>query len=564
MSARPVDPTRSRIVLVGTPAYDDPHLPDVKVVANNVTDLAQVFTDRDFGGFDTAHCVLAPPRASTADIGDLLFEAAAEAEDLLLFYYSGHGLLGPMRRELYLSLAGTRPDRLAFTALAFEAVRDAFLTSRATNRVVILDSCFSGRAIGQPLAGVDEEVLGQLQVKGTYTLTSAPANRTALILPGERNTAFTGRMLQLLRDGMPGAGQAIGLGDIYRHLHRQMLGAGLPVPQQCGTETADLLGLVRNRHRHKLLHVGELPDWRALKILNGHQGRILALDFSSDGKLIASGGGARDQSVRLWDTTSKRHIDTMTGHKRRVHSVKFSPDDAKIASCGDDGQLIIRDSLTRRLVKSYDCQGFPLNALAFSPDGATVAAASDDGTVRLWDLMSDAQCMVLRGHIAPVRALCFSPDARIIASTGDDSTVRIWELASGRLVQQLCEHTGKVFGVRFSPDGQTLATCGMDRTVRLWDVESGACTAALTGHADSARCVAFSPDGKVIASGGDDGTVRLWDLSSNKLVSTLHGHGGFPTRWVMWVEFHPDGDLLASCGHDRTIRLWRRVSVGEG
>jgi len=177
----------------------------------------------------------------------VLMQAAGQAEDLLLFYYSGHGLLAQRRGELFLSLRDTRRDRIAFSALPFEAVRDACLESRAASRVVILDSCFSGRAIGDTLADEEDAVVGQLDVSGTYTLASAPANRTALILPGERHTAFTERMLNLLVEGSPEAGQMISLGDIYRHLYRRMTSDGLPTPQQRGTATADLLGLVRNR-----------------------------------------------------------------------------------------------------------------------------------------------------------------------------------------------------------------------------------------------------------------------------------------------------------------------------
>ena len=231
---------------MGAPAYHDLRLTDVPVVAGNITDLAAAFTDPRIGGFDASHCVVAPPGAGVAEVGDLLVQGAAEAEDLLLFYYSGHGLLGTRSHELYLSLAATRLDRVPFTALPFAAVRDACLESGAKSRVVILDSCFSGRAIGETL-GAEDEILGQVEVEGTYTLTSAPANRTALILPGEQHTAFTERLLRLLYEGSPQAGEMLSLGDIYRHLYARLRAEGLPVPQQRGTETADLLGLVRNR-----------------------------------------------------------------------------------------------------------------------------------------------------------------------------------------------------------------------------------------------------------------------------------------------------------------------------
>jgi len=248
MSERAVDPARSRIVLVGPTYYEDPELTDVPQIANNISDLAQVLTDEELGGFDASHCIEVPPAAGMAEVGKALVRAAAEAEDLLLFYYSGHGLLGPRRRELYLSLAATRSDQLAFSALPFEAVRDACLDSKATNRVVILDSCFSGRAIGATLSSVKEAVLGELEVSGTYTLTSAPANRIAVVLPGEQHTAFTERLLAMLSAGSPAAGAMISLGDIYRHLHTRLRAEGLPEPQRCGVNNADLLGLVRNVH----------------------------------------------------------------------------------------------------------------------------------------------------------------------------------------------------------------------------------------------------------------------------------------------------------------------------
>lgn len=245
---RPVDTARSRIVLLGTPFYHAEDLLDVPVIANNVEDLLAAFTDPHLGAFPRESCVVVPADATTAQVGDLLVKAAEEAEDLLLFYYAGHGLVSARRHELYLSLAGTRTrNHLEFSALPFAAVRNACLDSKAENRAVILDSCFSGRAIGETLAGNEEEILGQIHVSGTYTLTSSPANVASVILEGERHTAFTERLLDLLTNGSPTAGSMLTFRDIYLRLHGRFIAENLPVPQQCGTETADRLGLVRNR-----------------------------------------------------------------------------------------------------------------------------------------------------------------------------------------------------------------------------------------------------------------------------------------------------------------------------
>lgn len=242
---RRVDPAHSRIVLVGVESYTDTLIPDEPAIAHNVADLTEVLTDPALGAFDAGHLLVAPDGAGVDEVGSLLLTAAAEAEDLLLFYYAGHGFPTTSRAELHLSLAGTGTDRLAFTALPFDAVRDVFLESRARSRVVILDCCYSGKAIGRILG--DADVLEPLDIAGTYTLTASPATRPAsAALPGERHTAFTGRLIELLRTGNPEAGPDLSLGDIYRHLRTRLRADGLPEPQQRGTATGDRLALTPN------------------------------------------------------------------------------------------------------------------------------------------------------------------------------------------------------------------------------------------------------------------------------------------------------------------------------
>ena len=248
MSSRLADPALSRIVLIGAPAYRraGEQLPDVPAVANNITDLAAVFTDPELGGFDPEHCVATPAEIDMDALGEVLTKAASEAEELLLIYYAGHGLLD-RQYELHLALADTHPDRPKFTALPYETLRAVCLESGAKAKVVILDSCFSGRAVGQALAEQDQKILGQLDVDGTYILTSAPSHKAALVLPGERHTAFTGRLLKLLQEGDPKSGPVLTIGEIYQRLRSRLQAENLPQPQRLVTANADQLGLVRNR-----------------------------------------------------------------------------------------------------------------------------------------------------------------------------------------------------------------------------------------------------------------------------------------------------------------------------
>jgi hypothetical protein len=158
-----------------------------------------------------------------------------------------------LRNELYLSLTDTNPDELRVTALPFDLIRDVLRDSPATNRVLILDCCFSGRAIPD-LGGHDEGIIGQVGIEGTYVLTATPATAMALAPTGATYTAFTGELLTLLRTGIPDGPELLTFATIYRRLLHALTTRGLPRPGQRGTGTVDQLALTRNpayrRHRH--------------------------------------------------------------------------------------------------------------------------------------------------------------------------------------------------------------------------------------------------------------------------------------------------------------------------
>src|SRR5580692_3831951 len=161
-------------------------------------------------------CTVVAEPARPVDVYRTLRQHAAAAEDTLLVYFAGHGRTG-RRNELFLCLPDTDPDDLWFTALGYERVREAVAESRATKKVVILDCCFSGRALADQ-AGDEETILGQVGIEGTYLLTATAANAVALAPPGERYTAFTGTLLDLLNTGIPGGPELLTFAQVYPRL----------------------------------------------------------------------------------------------------------------------------------------------------------------------------------------------------------------------------------------------------------------------------------------------------------------------------------------------------------
>src|SRR5262249_11982022 len=160
--------------------------------------------------------------------------------------FSGHGVIGRRHRGLHLGVKRTDRDNVDFSGLDYERVRDACLSARAANRIVILDCCYSGQATHGTLGELADEVLADIAIDGPVVLASAPANRAALVVDGEQHTAYTGRMLEVLRKGIPGKGEFLSAIDIHEALYRVMRAQGLPEPQQRSTGMIHELGVVRN------------------------------------------------------------------------------------------------------------------------------------------------------------------------------------------------------------------------------------------------------------------------------------------------------------------------------
>lgn len=240
------DPDRSYAVLIGASRYHDTDLPDLPAVSNNVTALALALADSDYGGFAPDHCAVVSNPDSVRAAYRQLRESANLATDTLLVYYAGHGLLGPVKQELYLALPDTDTDELEVSALPFDIVRQVFLNSNATNRILILDCCFSGRAVHDFMAAKTDAMLGQAEISGTYTLASVPGNALSLAPAGQQFTVFTGALLDLLSRGVADGLDLLSLSTIYTQLRHAMRIRGLPLPSQRGTDTVDQLALTRN------------------------------------------------------------------------------------------------------------------------------------------------------------------------------------------------------------------------------------------------------------------------------------------------------------------------------
>lgn len=196
-----------RALVIGNSVYRDAtlarlHAPDV-----DVGDLADILAEREIGSFDHVETLI---NRSFAHVRRVIsgFFANRKRDDLLVLYFSGHGVLDD-RGDLYLAVKDTDTKFLRATAISSAFIREEMDNSRAQSQVLILDCCHSGafaRGVkGNPGLTVGTSLAFESKGSGRVIITASDSTQYAWegdqIIGEAENSLFTHFLVQGLKTG---------------------------------------------------------------------------------------------------------------------------------------------------------------------------------------------------------------------------------------------------------------------------------------------------------------------------------------------------------------------------
>ncbi|MDQ5824264.1 MAG: WD40 repeat domain-containing protein [Chloroflexota bacterium] len=286
--------------------------------------------------------------------------------------------------------------------------------------------------------------------------------------------------------------------------------------------------------------------------LTGHYATITKLDWSADGKYLAS--ASLDNRIRIWDMATGRitHSLKLQG---LATGVSWSPDGTQVAAIGRNAQVLSLASGRMAIPLQY--AAIPNNDIDWSPDGAKIAGASGE-TIFIWNgqTLHPLPELFFVGHKGEVNSVAWTADGTRLASASDEGAVRLWNASAvgGDEVLRHPSEAGAVKSVAWSPDSQRVVSGAAGGQVYIWDVESKKIIQTLTGHADQVTSVDWSPDGQRIASGSSDQSLKIWDAADGSLILSLSGNAWdrSPIGAVRWSR---NGTQVATASGSR-IRIW--------
>ncbi len=125
--------------------------------------------------------------------------------------------------------------------------------------------------------------------------------------------------------------------------------------------------------------------WSLHKTLGPHVFRVLGLDFSPDGGLLATGGGepSRSGEIKMWEVGKGMLGRTLPSlHSDTVFSVRFSPDGGKLASASADKFLKVTNVADGKLLRSYEGHTQHVLAVDWKSDGTQLVTGGADSASR--------------------------------------------------------------------------------------------------------------------------------------------------------------------------------------
>ena len=304
-----------------------------------------------------------------------------------------------------------------------------------------------------PAAAVTPAAFGGLAVEGRYVLTS-DATGTVRVWNSADGAAI---------DVLPGT----------------KIGANITTLKVAGAsallQTADA----------RLVSRSAFPAWQLSASLGGQESggdsvfvdRVLSLAFSPDGSLLAAGGGeaSRSGQLTLWNTADNSLVHQFVdAHSDTVYGIDFSADGKQIASAAADKFVKVFDVATKQFIRSFEGHTHHVMDVSWKSDRTTLASAGADNAIKVWNAETGEQARTIATYTRQVTSLAYVGQQDIIVSSSGDKRVFFHTASNGAPAREFKGNSDYVYRTATNADGTIVVSGGEDGIVRVWNAADAA------------------------------------------------------------------------------------------
>lgn len=278
----------------------------------------------------------------------------------------------------------------------------------------------------------------------------------------------------------------------------------------------------------KIVKVWDIKTNKCLHSLIGHDDCILAVEISSDSKLIVTCSG--DETTKIWDSQTGVCKATLVGHGKAVNSVAISKDNKFVITGSDSSVAHMWDVQTGAFLKTFlRFETYCVGPIKISGNNKFIVIGSHGigglYMAEIWDVEEAEPLHNLIGHSQAIVSIEISEDNKFIVTGSFDNRAMIWDAQTGDCLHTLAGHNGHINSVKISSDSKFVVTVSSDKTAKIWDAQTGACLHTLIGHNVELYSLAISPDNSFVVTGSMNrssvNVAKIWDINTGEYLKTL-------------------------------------------
>ena len=277
-------------------------------------------------------------------------------------------------------------------------------------------------------------------------------------------------------------------------------------------------------------------DGQGIDTFQRSQSPVTSLTFVSESTVLSAG---KDKQLAIWNTQPDWQLVARLGPPKdkpldvadsvledRIVSLDFSPDGKWLASGGGEpsrsGELILWD-ITNRAVKQKieEAHSDTVLGVEFSHDGQFLVSGSADKFAKMFSVATGQLVRAYEGHTHHVMDVTIKKDNSELSTAGADNAIKIWNAETGEQIRTISNYSKQVTAIQYEGDKDNILSCGGDKTVRYHRTSNGQNFRNFGGSTDYQYASAVSRDGKLVLAAGNDGILRLWNGTNGQAIATL-------------------------------------------
>ncbi|MCB9765417.1 MAG: CHAT domain-containing protein [Alphaproteobacteria bacterium] len=315
----------------------------------------------------------------------------------------------------------------------------------------------------------------------------------------------------------------------------------------------------------------------AIRSVTAHTGRVSALAWTADGRLLSGGAdhavrilapedftesvlppGTPDVMERFGDPPS---ADPASDSSTPTLPTEPVPLEGVYCAALRAGTLVLGGKLGARVARDelgpvVDVHTAPILQLRLNADGSRALSVDELGDAAIWSTRGDPAPRTLRGIRSELIAAQLS-------DTGDDALIAYasgrvvhWRVAAPASSRALLMPDDKLLDAALSSDGAFVAaTTG---AARVWSASTGALIAELEQPENTFLSLAFRPGHPELVAGTFRGALQRWRVAPGGLtpLPAPHMEPAGKENPLTRLTFSPDGRLMTATRGEKDLVVW--------